>query len=207
MELDALWVGIRRHGVDNWDTIVEDPTLAILMLCKKTSQDLALRWQKEGEKMHSILISSGHFTPPLPLPNSAIISNNIEGQKETLSAEAEVERHDDEQVTMNPKFAVPINEEHASANAWRPNLNLNLNPSDNHDDLFEAFQRRANNNPSSSQSLIDPFAPSSSSGPPLAMPAQTPPTNTTTPSANTADDDRRSYLFGGLFPVRPDGRY
>ncbi|KAI9116396.1 hypothetical protein K1719_012563 [Acacia pycnantha] len=68
VELDALWVGVRRHGADNWDTILGDPNLCILVLCKKTSLDLSLRWKKELEKMSSILQASGYLLSPPPPP-------------------------------------------------------------------------------------------------------------------------------------------
>lgn len=47
-ELDALWLGVRRHGVGNWESIVKDPTLHFSP-CKKP-EDLSQRWSVERLK-------------------------------------------------------------------------------------------------------------------------------------------------------------
>ncbi|KAL6532834.1 hypothetical protein OROGR_013794 [Orobanche gracilis] len=44
-ELDCLWIGVRRHGVNNWDAIITDPRLQFSPW--KTGRDLAERWQDE----------------------------------------------------------------------------------------------------------------------------------------------------------------
>ncbi|XP_038712206.1 protein CHROMATIN REMODELING 4-like isoform X2 [Tripterygium wilfordii] len=59
-ELDFLWVGVRRHGLGNWDAMLRDPRLKFSKY--KTSEDLAARWEEEQLK-----ILEG---PSLPIPRS-----------------------------------------------------------------------------------------------------------------------------------------
>ncbi|XVF46045.1 hypothetical protein PTKIN_Ptkin02bG0256400 [Pterospermum kingtungense] len=47
-ELDFLWIGVRRHGRGNWDTMLRDPRLKFSKY--KTSEDLAARWEEEQLK-------------------------------------------------------------------------------------------------------------------------------------------------------------
>lgn len=44
-ELDFLWIGVRRHGRGNWDTMLRD--LRLKFSKYKTSEDLAARWEEE----------------------------------------------------------------------------------------------------------------------------------------------------------------
>ncbi|XWS67399.1 hypothetical protein CRYUN_Cryun04dG0003700 [Craigia yunnanensis] len=48
-ELDFLWIGVRRHGRGNWDTMLRDPRLKYSKY--KTSEDLAARWEEEQLKI------------------------------------------------------------------------------------------------------------------------------------------------------------
>ncbi|ONM57429.1 Protein CHROMATIN REMODELING 4 [Zea mays] len=48
-ELDALWIGVRRHGRGNWDAMLRDPKLKFLN--NRTSEELALRWILEEQKI------------------------------------------------------------------------------------------------------------------------------------------------------------
>ncbi|KAL0346050.1 UNVERIFIED_CONTAM: protein CHROMATIN REMODELING 4 [Sesamum radiatum] len=48
-ELDCLWIGVRRHGRDNWDAILRDRRLHFLPW--KTPRDLADRWQEEQSQL------------------------------------------------------------------------------------------------------------------------------------------------------------
>ncbi|KAL0428336.1 UNVERIFIED_CONTAM: protein CHROMATIN REMODELING 4 [Sesamum latifolium] len=48
-ELDCLWIGVRRHGRDNWDAILRDRRLHFLPW--KTPRDLAERWQEEQSQL------------------------------------------------------------------------------------------------------------------------------------------------------------
>ncbi|XP_011013940.1 PREDICTED: uncharacterized protein LOC105117829 isoform X3 [Populus euphratica] len=44
MELDSLWVGVRRHGQGNWEAMLRDPSL---FFKGKTVEHLTQRWMKE----------------------------------------------------------------------------------------------------------------------------------------------------------------
>lgn len=48
-ELDFLWIGVRRHGRGNWDTMLRDPRLKFSKY--KSSEDLAARWEEEQLKI------------------------------------------------------------------------------------------------------------------------------------------------------------
>uniref|UniRef100_A0A0A9B6L4 Myb-like domain-containing protein n=1 Tax=Arundo donax TaxID=35708 RepID=A0A0A9B6L4_ARUDO len=48
-ELDALWIGVRRHGRGNWDAMLRDPKLKFLN--NRTSEELASRWILEEQKI------------------------------------------------------------------------------------------------------------------------------------------------------------
>ncbi|KAF7824399.1 protein CHROMATIN REMODELING 4 [Senna tora] len=57
-ELDALLVGVRRYGQDNWDTILANTSLRVLK--DETPQDLCMKWKEE---LHKILSSFRKSTP------------------------------------------------------------------------------------------------------------------------------------------------
>ncbi|XP_072952076.1 protein CHROMATIN REMODELING 4 isoform X2 [Typha angustifolia] len=48
-ELDALWIGVRRHGRGNWDAMLRDPKLKFSN--HRTIEDLSLRWTEEQHKI------------------------------------------------------------------------------------------------------------------------------------------------------------
>ncbi|XP_062189037.1 protein CHROMATIN REMODELING 4-like [Phragmites australis] len=48
-ELDALWIGVRRHGRGNWDAMLRDPKLKFLN--NRTNEELASRWILEEQKI------------------------------------------------------------------------------------------------------------------------------------------------------------
>ncbi|KAG6641461.1 protein CHROMATIN REMODELING 4-like isoform X2 [Carya illinoinensis] len=48
-ELDFLWIGVRRHGRGNWESMIRDPRLKFSKY--KTSEDLSARWEKEQLKL------------------------------------------------------------------------------------------------------------------------------------------------------------
>ncbi|KAK2967130.1 hypothetical protein RJ640_006839 [Escallonia rubra] len=48
-ELDFLWVGVRRHGRDNWDAMLRDPRLKFSKF--RTADDLSGRWEEEQHKI------------------------------------------------------------------------------------------------------------------------------------------------------------
>ena len=54
-ELDSLWIGIRRHGYGNWETILRDPRLKFSKF--KCPEYLAARWEEEQRKFLDSLSS------------------------------------------------------------------------------------------------------------------------------------------------------
>ncbi|PQQ14866.1 uncharacterized protein Pyn_39564 [Prunus yedoensis var. nudiflora] len=50
-ELDFLWIGVRRHGRDNWDAMLRDPRLHFSSW--RVARDLAGRWEEEQSKLLS----------------------------------------------------------------------------------------------------------------------------------------------------------
>ncbi|KAK6917005.1 Zinc finger, PHD-finger [Dillenia turbinata] len=48
-ELDFLWIGVRRHGRGNWDSMLKDPRLKFSKY--KTAEELSARWEEEQCKI------------------------------------------------------------------------------------------------------------------------------------------------------------
>uniref|UniRef100_A0A5B7BE01 Protein CHROMATIN REMODELING 4 n=1 Tax=Davidia involucrata TaxID=16924 RepID=A0A5B7BE01_DAVIN len=48
-ELDFLWIGVRRHGRGNWDSMLRDPRLKFSKF--RTAEDLSTRWEEEQLKI------------------------------------------------------------------------------------------------------------------------------------------------------------
>ncbi|XP_058072116.1 protein CHROMATIN REMODELING 4 isoform X2 [Magnolia sinica] len=48
-ELDALWIGVRRHGRGNWECMLRDPKLKFSKY--RTTEDLSERWEEEQLKI------------------------------------------------------------------------------------------------------------------------------------------------------------
>ncbi|KAM6551425.1 hypothetical protein CsatB_001233 [Cannabis sativa] len=48
-ELDFLWIGVRRHGRGNWDSMLRDPRLKFSKY--RSSEDLSARWEEEQLKI------------------------------------------------------------------------------------------------------------------------------------------------------------
>lgn len=48
-ELDFLWIGVRRHGRDNWDAMLRDPKLHFSSW--RVPRDLAERWEDEQSRL------------------------------------------------------------------------------------------------------------------------------------------------------------
>nr|CAD1819092.1 unnamed protein product [Ananas comosus var. bracteatus] len=48
-ELDALWIGVRRHGKGNWEAMLRDPKLKFAHF--RTLDDLSTRWAEEQHKV------------------------------------------------------------------------------------------------------------------------------------------------------------
>ena len=62
-ELDFLWIGVRRHGRDNWDAMLRDPKLHFLPW--RVANDLAEQWEVEQSKLlNGMLESQVRFRRP-----------------------------------------------------------------------------------------------------------------------------------------------
>ncbi|KAM0945045.1 putative transcription factor MYB-HB-like family [Dioscorea sansibarensis] len=64
-ELDFLWIGVRRHGLDNWNAMLRDPRLCFME--SRSAMDLAERWEFEQRKLFN-----GSFSQPVNLPRPGI---------------------------------------------------------------------------------------------------------------------------------------
>lgn len=71
-ELDALWIGVRRHGKGNWDTMLRDPNLKFSKC--RTSDDLSNMWEEEQVK---ILGVASFPTPKASKPTFPEISDGM----------------------------------------------------------------------------------------------------------------------------------
>lgn len=77
VELDALWMGVRKYGEGNWNAILEDSSLPLLK--DKTFEEMATRWKEETSKVFpaakplpiNTMYSNGTTTTPLPGPGIA----------------------------------------------------------------------------------------------------------------------------------------
>ncbi|XP_043706905.1 protein CHROMATIN REMODELING 4-like [Telopea speciosissima] len=60
VELDSLWIGVRRHGKGNWDAMLRDPRLHFSVW--RVAKDLAEQWDEEQSKLLSgMLIQPASF--------------------------------------------------------------------------------------------------------------------------------------------------
>lgn len=55
-ELDFLWIGVRRHGRDNWDAMLRDPKLHFSPW--RVASDLAEQWEVEQSKLLNGMLES-----------------------------------------------------------------------------------------------------------------------------------------------------
>ncbi|CAN6183450.1 unnamed protein product [Urochloa humidicola] len=77
-ELDALWIGVRRHGRGNWDAMLRDPKLKFLN--NQTSEELASRWILEEQKIIEEPMSTATRRPsstPFPGISDAMMSRAL----------------------------------------------------------------------------------------------------------------------------------
>ncbi|CAN6199078.1 unnamed protein product [Urochloa humidicola] len=77
-ELDALWIGVRRHGRGNWDAMLRDPKLKFLN--NRTSEELASRWILEEQKIIEEPMSTATRRPsstPFPGISDAMMSRAL----------------------------------------------------------------------------------------------------------------------------------
>lgn len=74
LELDALWIGVRRYGQHNWSSILADPRMYILK--KRTPQELATKW---NEEKNYLKISLPVINTVLPIPTTCAKTINALG--------------------------------------------------------------------------------------------------------------------------------
>ncbi|KAA8537227.1 hypothetical protein F0562_029705 [Nyssa sinensis] len=60
-ELDFLWIGVRRHGRGNWDSLLRDPRLKFSKF--RTPEDLSTRWEEEQLR----ILDEPAFPVPKPI--------------------------------------------------------------------------------------------------------------------------------------------
>jgi hypothetical protein len=78
-ELDALWIAVRKYGIENWEAVLQDPSMQILR--NKTAEGLAIRWEKEVFKI---------FPPPPPI--WTVLSNNFQGSSSARVSPSSAQR-------------------------------------------------------------------------------------------------------------------
>lgn len=77
-ELDSLWIGVRRHGLGNWDAMLRDPRLRFSKY--KTSNDLNFRWEEEQLKVLDIPLPAKSLSNSRAnLDKSALLPNLPDG--------------------------------------------------------------------------------------------------------------------------------
>jgi chromodomain-helicase-DNA-binding protein 4/chromodomain-helicase-DNA-binding protein 5 len=77
-ELDALWIGVRRHGRGNWDAMLRDPKLKFLN--HRTSEELAMRWILEEQKiMEEPMAAATKSNSTFPGLSDAMMSRALNG--------------------------------------------------------------------------------------------------------------------------------
>ncbi|XP_021620327.1 uncharacterized protein LOC110620776 isoform X2 [Manihot esculenta] len=70
-ELDSLWIGVRRHGRDNWHAMLRDPRLHFFSW--RTARDLCEQWEEEQAKLLNgscVLQFSSPITHDISLDNN-----------------------------------------------------------------------------------------------------------------------------------------
>lgn len=85
-ELDFLWIGVRRHGIDNWNAILRDPKLQFAQ--SRFPEDLALQWEQEQKKLFN-----GILFPPARLSKPNTCSTPLLEGHYTAKAHAYAENH------------------------------------------------------------------------------------------------------------------
>lgn len=91
-ELDFLWIGVRRHGRDNWDAMLTDPNLHFPPW--RVASDLAEQWEVEQSKLLSGMLESHlKFIKPPGVSsnrNSGFVQHRIGIHRENLTDETEL---------------------------------------------------------------------------------------------------------------------
>lgn len=91
-ELDCLWIGVRRHGRDNWDAMLRDPKLHFSPC--RVANDLAEQWEVEQSKLlNGMLESQVRLRKPPDVSsnrNSSILHHRTGFQRENLVDETQL---------------------------------------------------------------------------------------------------------------------
>ncbi|KAJ6846577.1 protein CHROMATIN REMODELING 4-like [Iris pallida] len=74
-ELDALWIGVRRHGRGNWDAMLRDPKLNFTK--HRSAEDLSTRWIEEQCKIMDGPIDEPTFTGSKSSKSPSFISDGM----------------------------------------------------------------------------------------------------------------------------------
>ncbi|KAG6691401.1 protein CHROMATIN REMODELING 4-like isoform X6 [Carya illinoinensis] len=82
-ELDFLWIGVRRHGRGNWESVLRDPRLKFSRY--KTSEDLSARWEEEQLKLFD---GSTFSVPKSTKPTKSTKSSMFPGISDGMMARA-----------------------------------------------------------------------------------------------------------------------
>lgn len=93
-ELDFLWIGVRRHGVGNWDSMLRDPRLRFAYA--RSPRELAERWEEEQSKL---LITK---TPP---QNKRVRYNHVEEPQLSLGSKGNLPHWLWEAVSVPPSVS------------------------------------------------------------------------------------------------------
>ncbi|KAJ0980823.1 hypothetical protein J5N97_009078 [Dioscorea zingiberensis] len=80
-ELDALWIGVRRHGRGNWDVMLRDPKLKFSK--HRTPGDLSARWSEEQLKIFDgpTFAASRSSRPSFPGISDGMMTRALFGSK------------------------------------------------------------------------------------------------------------------------------
>ncbi|XP_008800583.2 uncharacterized protein LOC103714899 isoform X2 [Phoenix dactylifera] len=105
-ELDFLWIGVRRYGVNNWNAMLRDPKLCFMK--SRVAEDLAERWNLEQRKLlNGTLFQPGRPSGPelLPFTNDSwvtkLMPSNYYGGNGAWSARSEFPT-----LTAEPKLSL-----------------------------------------------------------------------------------------------------
>ncbi|KAG6529803.1 hypothetical protein ZIOFF_012017 [Zingiber officinale] len=93
-ELDCLWVGVRRHGQQSWNTLLADPNLSFKRF--RVAEDFNKQWEKELAKiLNGIMIPHPiSVKPPLAPPfGRALVRTACPNNRQLNSSHARIQTH------------------------------------------------------------------------------------------------------------------
>ncbi|WOK94002.1 hypothetical protein Cni_G02703 [Canna indica] len=110
-ELDFLWIGVRRHGENNWNAILTDPQLHFLE--SRVAKELADKWNDEKRRM-----TKGSFIEPIRLPTPT--NNHYSAGSTFLPRDPKLQTFREE--TSTRSFGDPFLYSENNSKASAPNL-------------------------------------------------------------------------------------